>query len=170
MLKVSICLLALMTGICAAQNNEEKGFKHDRLNFVVKELDGNKVVNSRAYATVIDIAPFYRDSGNGSSIRADSEVRLFMAPNSYQNVNVGVSIDAVNAREVPTGLALRVSADISDIAPGLGSTGATTPMTRRTKWVSDVVVPLREPTTIFSSDDPTSKHKMQLELTATPIS
>jgi hypothetical protein len=32
-----------------------------------------------------------------------------------------------------------------------------------------VIVPLKKPTVIFSSDDLTTKHQMQLELTATPI-
>jgi hypothetical protein len=40
---------------------------------------------------------------------------------------------------------------------------------RQNRWRSDVLVPLRKPTVIFSSDDPTSTHKMQVELTATPI-
>jgi hypothetical protein len=30
-------------------------------------------------------------------------------------------------------------------------------------------VPIRKPTVIFSSDDTTTKHQMQVELTATPI-
>jgi hypothetical protein len=31
------------------------------------------------------------------------------------------------------------------------------------------VVPIKKPTTVFSSDDPSGNRKMQLELTATPI-
>jgi len=40
---------------------------------------------------------------------------------------------------------------------------------RQNKWGSIVLVALRKPTVIFSSDDLTSKHQVQLELTATPI-
>ena len=43
------------------------------------------------------------------------------------------------------------------------------PMIRQNRWTSNVVVPLKKPTVIFSSDDLTTKHQMQLELTATPI-
>jgi hypothetical protein len=32
-----------------------------------------------------------------------------------------------------------------------------------------VIVPLKKPTVVFSSDDVASKRQMQLELTATPI-
>jgi hypothetical protein len=45
----------------------------------------------------------------------------------------------------------------------------TLPSIRSNSWSSVVIVPLKTPTLIFSSDDPASKRQMQLELTATPI-
>lgn len=165
MLKLSICLLAL-AGICAAQNNEEKGQKHDRLDFVLKELDGSRVVNSRAYSVMVELEPTFRGP-EYESIRAGNRIRV---PNAG-DIDVGVNIDTRNAREVASGLAVSVSASVSDLVPNSETNGASSvPALRQMKWSSDVVVPLRKPTTIFSSDDPTSRHKMQLELTATPIS
>jgi hypothetical protein len=166
MLKVSICLLVLMAGICAAQNNEEKGLKHDRLDFVVKEVDGTRVVNSRAYSVIVELEPGFRGPGN-VSIRAGNKLRI----PEVGNLEVGVNIDTRNAREAPDGLAVSVFASVSDFVPDAETRGTSSvPGVRQIQWSSDVVVPLRKPTTIFSSDDPTSKHKMQLELTATPIS
>jgi len=81
---------------------------------------------------------------------------------------VGVSIDCYGIRETQTGLSVRVSADISSIPPE-----STVPVSgqviRQNKWKSYVIVPLKKPAVIFSSDDLTTKHQMQLELTATPI-
>ncbi|HZQ54543.1 MAG TPA: hypothetical protein VFB14_20245 [Bryobacteraceae bacterium] len=166
MLKVSIAVLVLMAGICGAQNNVEKGLKHDRLDFVLKELDGNKVVNSRSYSVMVELEPTFRGP-EYESIRAGNRVRI----NGAGDIDVGVNIDTRNAREVPSGLAVSVSASVSDLVPNTETAGAASvPALRQMKWSSDVIVPLRKPTTIFSSDDPTSKHKMQLELTATPIS
>jgi hypothetical protein len=46
---------------------------------------------------------------------------------------------------------------------------APAPVIRQVKWNAPVIVPLGKPTVIFSSDDPSSKRQMQLELTARPI-
>ncbi len=64
-------------------------------------------------------------------------------------------------------------ADISSIPsePAVPATASapTQPTVRQNKWDSTVIVPLKKPTVLFSSDDLTSKRQMQLELTATPI-
>jgi hypothetical protein len=59
-----------------------------------------------------------------------------------------------------------VTAEVSSAAE---TTDAPAPVIRQVKWNSPVIVPLRKPTIIFSSDDPSSKRQMQLELTAIPI-
>jgi hypothetical protein len=61
-------------------------------------------------------------------------------------------------------LNLRVDTDISSVAQE-----SNPPVVRQNKWDSNVTVPLRKPVVVFSSDDLTSKHQMQLEITATPI-
>lgn len=87
----------------------------------------------------------------------------------YQYLDVGVNIDCQSPREVEGQLALTVSADVSNLAPGQTAGNGPLPLLRQNKWSSDVILPLRKPTVLFSSDDPTSTHKMQVELTATPI-
>jgi hypothetical protein len=81
-------------------------------------------------------------------------------------LDVGVNIDCRAAKEIQDQLALNVSAEISGIATEQPSNQ---PLIRQTKWESNVIVPLRKPTTIFSSDDPSTKRQTQLELTAIPI-
>jgi hypothetical protein len=43
------------------------------------------------------------------------------------------------------------------------------PVVRQNQWQAGVIVPLKKPTVVFSSDDLTTKRQMQVELTATPI-
>jgi hypothetical protein len=69
-------------------------------------------------------------------------------------------------KELQGDVALSVSAEMSSVPEG-GNPGL--PVVRQNKWSSYVVVPIKKPTVIFSSDDATSKRTMQLELTATPI-
>lgn len=148
-----------------------------RLDFVVKEVEDGKTINSRAYFAIMS-------SANGASptaIRTGSRVPVATPPNSsnFQLYEVGVSIDCrsglmldvpqAEALESQGLLALNVTADITGLAPTEGMPNAQAAVTRNIRWASAVIVPVKKPTIIFSSDDVTSKRKVQLELTATPI-
>ena len=151
-------LMALcMASACLAQNAESKFY---RLDFVVKDLEGGKVVNARAHSMTIETG------GKASQIRTGNRVPVTSGPNQYQYIDVGVNIDCRDAKELQNSLSLYVGADISSTA---NEQNAPAPVVRQTKWSANVIVPLRKATTIFSSDDPSSKRQTQLELTATPI-
>jgi hypothetical protein len=159
---------ALMTGSCLAQSekNKDEQQKFFHLDFVVKEVADGKAVNTRSYSTMISTGH------SGDQIRVGNKVpRQTGSPaNPYDYIDVGVSIDCRSAREIENQLALVITAEISDVAPGqTAGNGFVPPLLRQNKWSSDVILPLRKSTVIFSSDDPTSTHKMQVELTATPI-
>jgi hypothetical protein len=165
MLTRTFLIAALVSGGCFAQSESAKPGvgpaaeqKYFHLDFVVKEVEAGKTVNSRAYAMTILTG---RDR---SSIRSGAKVPLpGSAPPQY--VDVGTNIDCSEARELQDELALTVTAEVSTTADSTG----TPPFIRQVKWNSPVLVPLRKPTIIFSSDDPSSKRQMQLELTATPM-
>jgi len=84
-------------------------------------------------------------------------------------IDVGVNIDCRNVQPVKNDLLLTVAADISSIQGQESATKSGEPVILQNKWNSEVVIPLGKPTTIFSSDEVTSRRTMQLELTATPI-
>ncbi len=130
-----------------------------RLDFVVKELEGTRVTNSRAYSMTLS-----SDHASRSSIRTGAKIPTH---NSY--VDVGVNIDSYDAVELGNQLSMNVSAEISSIADNTDSSPNGGLVIRNSKWISQVILPLRHPTVLFSSDDPTSTRKMQLELTATPV-
>jgi hypothetical protein len=113
------------------------------------------------------------DMRNAASIRAGSKVPV-PAGTSFQYIDVGVNIDCRDIRDLQRDLAVFVSADISSMpsesaSPAPAGPAAPMPVVRQNRWSSLVVVPLKKPTLIFSSDDLASKRQMQLELTATPI-
>jgi hypothetical protein len=144
--------------------------KFYRLDFVVKELEGGKVSNARNYSMTISTAR----NGPSSAIRSGGKIPVQtgslpvgdVANTQFTYVDVGVNIDCRGAREISDHLAMTV---VSEISNALHTENGKAPVIRKTQWSSEVIVPLRKPTTIFSSDDAGSKMQMQLELTATPI-
>lgn len=130
-----------------------------RLVFVVKEVDGNKVLNSRTYTMVVST-----DNFSGSYIR--TEVKLPEGDAGHEDV--GVRIDCRQVRVLQDQLALNVTANVSGV-PEVSGSSSSRPIVRSNIWSSDVLIPIRRPATVFSSDSTTSKTQMQLELTATPV-
>ncbi len=158
-----LAMLAAAAGSVVAQNPEPpkppEPAHYYKLEFVVKEVEGGKVVNARSYMTSIA-------TGNEiASIRTGSKLVVEPAPGQMQYLDVGVSLDCQNARELQGALALYVRADISSVS----GPASPKPVIRQNKWNAAAVVPINKPTLLFSSDDVASKGQMQVELTATPI-
>ena len=163
--KLGIVFLSsiVMAGACLAQNTGD-ALKYYHLDFILKELESGKVINARSYSTTVTTGVT-----GASVIRSGNKVPISTGgagPGSLTYLDVGVNIDCRAAKEIQDQLALNVSAEISGIATEQPSNQ---PLIRQTKWESNVIVPLRKPTTIFSSDDPSTKRQTQLELTAIPI-
>lgn len=133
-----------------------------RLEFVVKELDGNKVIDSRSYTASIGSA----SRELSTSIRVGSKVPMYEGA----IYDTGVNIDIGKTQELPGRLSLYVVAEMNSIQRlDAENVSKTAPVIRKNRWSATVAVPLGKPTTIFSSDDAVGTHKIQIELTATPI-
>lgn len=162
----TLLLAILMTAGCFAQTEPAKPQppekKYFHLDVVVKELEGGKVINSRAYAMTVatDERTSVRTGGRIPITRRTSANTI---ENTFQDI--GTNIDCLNVREIQNQLVLVVMAEVTTIfnEPDAG------PVVRNLRWNSPVMIPLRKPTTVFSSDDATSKRQMQLEITASPI-
>ena len=165
--KLGIVFLSsiVMAGACLAQNTGD-ALKYYHLDFVLKELESGKVINTRSYSTTVSTS----ESG-GFNIRTGNKIPASTGATGSAStyIDVGVNIDCRpgSVKAVQDQLALYITADITSAATDPPS--ASLPLIRQTKWSSNVIVPLRKPTTIFSSDDPTTKRQTQLELTAIPI-
>lgn len=143
--------------------------KHYKADFIVKEVDSSgHVINSRNYATILatnnDGAPNQIRSGDRMPIRTSTEGK-----GDIQYVDLGVSIDCRHVQEIDQRLAMSVKAEISSLPAGANLSSGLDPVIRQFQWNSDVVVAPGVPTIIFSSDDVSSKNKMQVEVTATLI-
>lgn len=146
------------------------------LELVVQELgkDG-KPTNSRSYTTTV-----CTDAGVTASIRTQSKIPIITGSSSssansnsaaniqYQYQDVGVKIDAQRAHQVGNELSLDLTADVSSIAaesdPRLHE-----PIFRENRWQAFLLIPIRKPTIVFTSDALDSKGSTQLVVTATPI-
>jgi hypothetical protein len=160
---ITLALGAVLFAPPAAPQNEPKPEpKFFTLNFVVKEVEAGKTVNTRSFSM-----PVATTQGN-QMLRAGGRIPISMGGTQFQFYDIGVNIDCRAVREVGPNLMMNVSADISSIAPPPESV-PNQPTVRTNRWNSEVSVPLKKPVIIFSSDDLASKRTMQLEVTATPI-
>ena len=143
-----------------------------KLDFVVKEVEGTRTVNSRAYSLMVESG-----SHKYSQVRAGSKVEInrhVVKSNtegehvSGEFLDLGVSIDVSDVTETPNGLGFSAGVDVSSLPSGVSPKESPT-MIRHNRCSSYVVVPLKKPTVIFSSDSVDSKSTMQVEVSASPI-
>ena len=143
------------------------------LEFVVQETGSDgKPTNSRTYSGTVSTSR----SDRGFSMRTGSRVPVVTGgpapddksmPVQYQYIDVGVSIDARDAREEGDKLALSLNADISSLAGTPSPLGAG--VIRQNKWQAGALVPIGKATVVFTSDVLDNKGGMQLVLTVTPV-
>jgi hypothetical protein len=151
--------LILLAGTCFAQNPEAAKFY--KLDFVVKEVEGAKVLNARSYSMVASTDK----SAQTASIRSGTKVPYTTGGGQFNYAEVGVNIDCRSVQELAGELSMFISVDVSSTL----EQASANPIIRQNKWNSNIVIPLRKPTTVFTSDDATTKRQMQLEVTATPV-
>ncbi|MGB9146291.1 MAG: hypothetical protein WCC14_10750, partial [Acidobacteriaceae bacterium] len=138
------------------------------LVFRVIDRDGKKIVSSRSYKTSIGVAREFE----GWTVTVDS--RDFISPprGTMGNDNrIGFEVNARKAMLVNGKLAMDLSGDMSSLptddqgAP----TAAASTIVRSNRWEAVVLLSMNTPTIVYSSDDPTSTHVFQVELTASPM-
>ena len=144
----------------------ESPIHYYRLDFAVKDMQDGKVLDTRNYFVYISDRS---KNGRPTSIRAGSKVGVSEG-GGVNRYDLGVSIDCGYRAATKESLSLDIGVDISTMLPYADADlrYANMPILRQNRWGSEVVVGLRSPTTIFSSDDVASKRKLQIELTATP--
>ena len=166
-----LALIGFFTSACltprlmfAQSASEAKAERHFyRLDFTVKEVEGGKAVNSRTYSTTAE-------THQNALIRTGTRLPYGSAQNtSIGYIDLGVSIDCLDPTEVGDRLRLYVKAEVSSVPDPAEKTPSGVPIIRSNKWESGILLTMGQPNTIFSSDDLTSKRKMQLEVVAVPI-
>ena len=144
------------------------------LEFLVQEMGSDgKPTNSRTYSGMVSTSRTDR----GFSMRTGSRVPVTSASSGeeknlsvqFQYVDVGVSIDAKDAREMGDKLALSLNADISSLAGTSNTVGGAAPVIRQNRWQADALVPIGKATVVFTSDVLDNKGGMQLVVTVSLV-
>ena len=144
------------------------------LEFVLQETGSDgKPTNSRTYSGTVSTSRTDR----GFSTRTGSRVPIATGASGggdnkntqFQYIDVGVSIDARDAREDVDKLALTLNAEISSLAGTQNISGVNEPVVRQNRWQASALIPIGKPTVVFTSDVLDSKGGMQLVVTATPV-
>jgi hypothetical protein len=165
-----LIVAAFVTAACFAQSDKPNAEsaaakKFYRLEFVVQEVEGGKVVNSRSFSMLMAA-----EHGR-SAIRAGAKMPYSQgSPTNatVQYLDVGLNIDCGDAQEAQGYFSLNVSAEISNVAEQDKSLNGV-PLLRSNRWDSRVTLPLKKATVIYASDDFSSKRNMRLQLTAVPV-
>jgi hypothetical protein len=145
-----------------------------RLDFVVRELAGDKAVNSRAYTMSVKL-------GDMGKIRVGSKIPFMISDKDVQYQDVGINIDC-KAQFLEDGLLLSTyfesssvvrenegrtggPADVGGVAVGAGGN----PIIRRVSFNGDASVTVGKPAIIARLDDVATNHRFEIEVTATKV-
>jgi hypothetical protein len=166
--------VTLAAGLATAQSSTASAAtpsKYYKADFLVKEVDATgHVANTRSYSTVL----VTDNSGSPKQVRSGDKFPIQTSGDEkgdvkYQYIDLGVNIDCRFVHELDQKLALSVTAEVSSVPTGTDPKSSLGPLIRQFKWNADVLIAPGTPTTIFSSDDVSSKSKIQVELTVTAI-
>ncbi len=131
-----------------------------KLTYVLKEFDESKMVNQRSFVLMASTGDRYT-----SRMRAGS--RFPVRDEGKTNyVDVGVNLDN-RLEDTAEGLALEVNAEISSVGNDSTASGSA-PIIRQVRTNAYAVVAMNKPVTMFDIDDPASRHRFELEVTAVP--
>jgi hypothetical protein len=136
--------------------------RYYKLDFVLKESNEGKVVNQRLFNMSVSADPAGSHEHSWWNLRAGTRLPV-RDPNGTNFVDVGVNLD-VAARDADNGLQLDVTTEISSVAT---EETAGPPPIRQVKVKAAVFSPVGKPTTVFTAEDPVSRHQFELEVTPT---
>jgi len=156
---ICLLLLTLAGGLGMAQSADtpKEPPRFYKLDFVMRDLEAGKVITARSYSIIVS-------TGNGrAGIRTGNKIPVG-GPDKYTMIDVGTNIDCNGVADLHDELEFELTAEVTSLL----QENDPHPVVRQNRWNSHVTVPLKKPTIVFSSDDNTTKHVMQLEVTATP--
>ena len=135
-----------------------------KLDFVLRETDDSKTVNQRNFILNVSAEPPQSHAPDWWNVRAGTRIPLTGSnPKDVTYVDIGVNLD-VRSEEVPEGLQLQVSSEISS-SGGENIASGSAPIIRQLKVRGAVLAPIGKPTLVFAADDPGSRHHFELEVT-----
>jgi hypothetical protein len=150
-------------GAAGVQEEGKEGWKFFKLDFVVREMEAGKTVNTRNYTMMTK-------TGDLQQLRVGTRVPIAPEENKVQYMDVGLSVDC-RIMEGPASKALVAMAEITSFASGDGEKGAPSgaPVVRHVQMNTSAPLTPGKPVVISGVDDLNSNHRFQLEVTATEL-
>ena len=155
--------LAFVPAATAFAQKQPIGFY--RLDFVLRESDNGKLVNTRNYSM------WLKTDGAWATLRAGNDIPSYAGDKpglSYRNV--GVQLDSA-LEEIDNNPSVTISASIGIVLPAEQSNEpkSLTPVFRNIAFKAAALLTPGKPMMISSIDDPNSTRRYQLEVTATKL-
>jgi hypothetical protein len=133
-----------------------------RLDIAIREMEGEKLLDTRYYSIWTQI-------GRSERMTAGSEVPYSSGKGSTNYRSVGVSINCT-LMEADGNPSLSMNLDISGVAPSEKGAGLTSPVVfRSVSFSANSVLTPGKSTMIGSVDDPATRRRFQVEVTATKL-
>jgi hypothetical protein len=146
-----------------ASKAAEKPVSVYRLQFVVREMEDGKTINSRTYTMSVE-------DGDTGRIRVGNRVPYNLGKDQIQLFDVGINIDC-RLRDHGSYILLQsTQIEISSIVKDESSSGGTAnPIVRQARSSSSAAITPGKPAVIASMDDVSSNRRYEVEVTATKV-
>ncbi len=142
-----------------------------RLEYVIKEVDDGKVINSRSYLMTIE-ASDTRSNGR-ETLKTGNRIPVPTSSKDggtqFQYIDIGVNIDAHLFMQENANLLLETTVEISALAANEPSQGITAPAIRQVRCTATGDVAVAKANQIAALDDSVSKHRFIIEVTPTKL-
>ena len=171
-------VVLLLLGVAAAQ--EKAAAPQDagpagmyRLDFVIREMDGTKVINTRNYSMLVQ-TPTAHLRVTESDVRAGTKVPVSVgvkdAQTQVQYTDIGIYIRASLTYRDDGPLVVGVTTQISSLAmPEPGAQAPSQPIIRTANSNGTGVLVPGKALLVSSVDDPASNHKFTVEVMSTKL-
>jgi hypothetical protein len=181
MKKLAVIAVVLLTGMLCANSQESskpepkrgetkaaeaapatpRPLSYYRLDFAVNELEDGKKTNSRSYTALVE-AP------GRANLKVGSRLPVSEGHGGFSYIDVGLNFNQIHIEEKESMLLAFIEGDIASVAAP-EQAGTNPPVLRQAHFRGDTVVAPGKSTVLFSLDDVNSKHRFQIELTATKL-
>ncbi|HEU5453106.1 MAG TPA: hypothetical protein VFU76_14020 [Terriglobales bacterium] len=167
-------LIPLLLGVAAAQEKppvSDSGGMY-RLDFVIKEMDGAKVINSRNYSMLIEAPWSITGTAHrtNADLRAGNRVPVSMGKDGFQYMDVGINIGVGLAQRTPTLVTFDMNIEVSSLTQPEGTQPSAGPPVVRSErsTVAGILTPGKE-LVVSSIDDPVSNRRFVVAVVPTKL-
>jgi hypothetical protein len=144
-----------------AQRESDRPLEAYHLQFTLSEIEDNRTINTRQYA--LDLS-----TNEANDLKVGTRVPFESKQDEFQYLDLGTHIHArVEDRHGQT--TISVIAEMSSFALDDQDKHDTHPLIRQIKIDASTLLQLNKPVVMGIADDPSSKRRFQLEMTATRL-